>query len=88
MATPSAVVSTMGVLLELQALESLPCGCVAAAYVTRPLDLAMVSVEAKGPYCVFADHSTDRVLQLGTPSELMLDESGGGELDEARGEAC
>ena len=34
---------------ELEALEGLPCGCVAAAYRARPWDVAVVSLEAKGP---------------------------------------
>ena len=38
-------------LLELVALDNLPCGCVAAAYRAKPWDLAVVSVEAKGPHC-------------------------------------
>jgi len=35
---------------ELEALEGLPCGCVAAAYRARPWDVAVVSLEAKGPH--------------------------------------
>ncbi len=37
--------------LEFVALDSLPCGCVAAAYRARPWQLALVSIEAKGPHC-------------------------------------
>ena len=32
---------------ELEALEGMPCGCVAAAYRARPWDVAVVSLEAK-----------------------------------------
>ena len=39
---------------ELEALEGLPCGCVAAAYRARPWDVAVVSLEAKGPHCILA----------------------------------
>jgi hypothetical protein len=31
---------------ELEALEGLPCGCVAAAYRARPWDVSVVSLEA------------------------------------------
>lgn len=48
----------------LDALHALPCGCVAAVYRTQPLDLEMVSLEARGPHCVYAQHQTGRVLGL------------------------
>jgi hypothetical protein len=58
-------------LLELVALDSMPCGCVAAAFRAKPWDLAVVSVEAKGPHCPNAAHAQGRVLELGVVSELL-----------------
>ena len=48
----------------LDALHALPCGCVAAVYRTQPLDTEIVSVEARGPHCVYAQHELGRVLGL------------------------
>ena len=45
---------------ELEALEGLPCGCVAAAYRARPWDVAVVSLEAKGAYCGWMQHVMGR----------------------------
>ena len=55
---------------ELEALEGLPCGCVAAAYRARPWDVAVVSLEAKGPYCTLSGHTSGQILRLGDPSEF------------------
>jgi hypothetical protein len=55
---------------ELEALEGLPCGCVAAAYRARPWDVAVVSLEAKGPHCILTGHNSGQVLRLGDPSEF------------------
>lgn len=55
---------------ELEALEGLPCGCVAAAYRARPWDVAVVSLEAKGPHCILAGHASGQVLRLGDPEDL------------------
>jgi hypothetical protein len=55
---------------ELEALEGLPCGCVAAAYRARPWDVAVVSLEAKGPHCILAGHSSGQILRLGDPAEF------------------
>ena len=59
---------------ELEALEGLPCGCVAAAYRAKPWDVAVVSLEAKGPYCILAGHTNGQVLRLGDPAEFDEDE--------------
>ena len=59
---------------ELEALEGLPCGCVAAAYRARPWDVGVVSLEAKGPYCILAGHSSGQILRLGDPEEFDEDE--------------
>ena len=55
---------------ELEALEGLPCGCVAAAYRARPWDVGVVSLEAKGPYCILAGHASGQILRLGDPEEF------------------
>ncbi len=49
----------------LDALHALPCGCVAAVYRAQPLDLEVVSLEARGPHCVYSQHQAGRVLGLG-----------------------
>ncbi len=55
--------------LELEQLEALPCGCVVAVQRARPSLVRFVSIEAKGPHCTFASHSTDRVLRIGDPTD-------------------
>lgn len=57
-------------IFELEALEGLPCGCVAAAFRARPWDVAVVSLEAKGPHCILAGHINGQVLRLGDTSEF------------------
>jgi hypothetical protein len=69
MATVSAVQTRPTTILDLEALESLPCGCVAAAYRARPWDVSVVSLEAKGPHCIFDGHATGQILRLGDPFE-------------------
>jgi len=58
MATPAAAsissVRPTGTIFELEALEGLPCGC----------------VEAKGPHCILAGHTSGQILRLGDPSEF------------------
>jgi hypothetical protein len=73
MAVPAASISSVrptGTIFELEALEGLPCGCVAAAYRARPWDVAVVSLEAKGPHCILAGHASGQVLRLGYPAEF------------------
>ena len=74
MATPATAsissVRPTGTIFELEALEGLPCGCVAAAYRARPWDVAVVSLEAKGPHCILAGHTSGQILRLGDPSEF------------------
>ena len=53
----------------LDALHALPCGCVAAVYKTRPWDLEVVALEARGPHCVYWQHQTGRLLGLGGPEQ-------------------
>jgi hypothetical protein len=78
MAVPSgSLISSVrptGTIFELEALEGLPCGCVAAAYRARPWDVAVVSLEAKGPHCILAGHASGQILRLGDPSEFEEEE--------------
>jgi hypothetical protein len=60
-------------LFELEALEGLPCGCVAGAYRARPWDVAVVSLEAKGPYCILFGHAQGQILRLGNLADLEPD---------------
>ncbi len=76
MATARVVETSPGVTVEFQQLESLPCGCVSAAYVARGLDVALVSVEAKGPHCIFSDHSAGELLGLGDLLEMEREVAG------------
>lgn len=46
---------------EFEAFRPLPCGCVAAIHRTLDPGLAVVSLEAKGPYCGEETHRTGRV---------------------------
>jgi hypothetical protein len=62
-------------LLELVALDNLPCGCVAAAFRAKPWDLAVVSIEAKGPHCPNRVHSQGRVLELGAVADLVAEDA-------------
>ena len=73
MAVPASALSYVKpttTVFELEALEGLPCGCVAAAYRARPWDVAVVSLEAKGPHCILAGHNSGQVLRLGDPAEF------------------
>ena len=46
----------------LSTLQALPCGCVAAIYHALPLDTEVVSVEARGPHCLYLQHQVGRLL--------------------------
>ena len=77
MAVPAASISSVrptGTIFELEALEGLPCGCVAAAYRARPWDVGVVSLEAKGPHCVYLEHRANKVIRLGEVPEAFDDE--------------
>jgi hypothetical protein len=74
MAAVSGVAVKPSLVLEFEALESLPCGCVSAAYRARPWDVAVVSLEAKGPHCILEGHTTGQILRLGEPFEDNEDE--------------
>lgn len=51
-------------LFEFHALQSLPCGCVAADYRARMLAVDLVALEAKGPHCTISSHCTGGILSL------------------------
>jgi len=51
--------------LQLETLERLPCGCVVAIQSVRGSDVAVVSLEAKGPHCTSAAHRANKVIRLG-----------------------
>jgi hypothetical protein len=48
--------------LELEALDPLPCGCVTAIFRIGQRGARVMSVEAKGPYCLYAQHSAGRLV--------------------------
>ena len=48
----------------LDALHALPCGCVAAVF--KAADLELISLEARGPHCMYAQHQAGRVLGVGS----------------------
>lgn len=60
--------------LTLITLQTLPCGCVAGLYRTRPSIVDVELLEAKGPHCRFYGHRADQVIGLGLPD--MLDNQG------------
>ena len=64
---------------EFEALEGLPCGCVAVAYRSRLWDVTLVSLDAKGPHCVFAGHRAGQVIHFGEPDGMDDDEDTGEE---------
>jgi hypothetical protein len=72
-------------LFELEALEGMPCGCVAAAYRARPWDVAVVSIEAKGHYCSLTGHIQGQILRLGDVADLEADAYDLGEDEEGPG---
>jgi hypothetical protein len=57
-------VSRVPVPLELEVLDPLPCGCVAAVFRVGSQDVRVMSLEAKGPYCPSSRHSMGRVVEL------------------------
>lgn len=46
--------------LQLETLDPLPCGCVAATFRVGRHDIRVMSVEAKGPYCLSPQHAAGR----------------------------
>lgn len=74
MATLSNSTLRPATVFELEALESLPCGCVASAHRSRLLGLMLISLEAKGPYCRLAGHFVGQTLRLGDPIDSESDD--------------
>jgi hypothetical protein len=56
--------TTPGGGMNLVALQTMPCGCVAALYRTRPQLVEIELVEAKGPHCRFYRHRAGQVIGL------------------------
>lgn len=50
---------------EFESLAGLACGCVTSAFHAMQFDVTLVSVEAKGPYCLRPNHFIGQVLELG-----------------------
>jgi hypothetical protein len=61
---PHVIASASTPVFEFQALAALPCGCVAAAFRADQWDVAMISLEAKGPHCLHPSHQVGQVLDL------------------------
>lgn len=53
--------------MTLVTLQTLPCGCVAAIYHSRPTVVELELVEAKGPHCRFSGHRTGEVISVAVP---------------------
>ena len=66
----SAPGSSASAPFELQMLATLPCGCIAADYRARVLDVDLISLEAKGPHCTHPEHAAGGVLGLGDSLDL------------------
>jgi hypothetical protein len=49
--------------LQLEALDPLPCGCVAAIFRVGRQGVRLMSVEAKGPYCLTLQHAAGRFVE-------------------------
>jgi hypothetical protein len=50
----------------LDTLQALPCGCIAAIYHAQPLDTEVVSLEARGPHCLYLQHQVGHLLGVTT----------------------
>lgn len=77
--------------LELERLDGLACGCVVSVQRVPPTGVFFVSVEAKGPYCPFAGHRTDRFFRIGDARdwpEEDEDAGAGGQDDDGGGTAA
>jgi hypothetical protein len=56
-------VTRAGHYLQLEALDPLPCGCVAAIFRVGGQGIRLMSVEAKGPYCLTSQHTAGRLVE-------------------------
>jgi hypothetical protein len=59
---------------RLELLELLPCGCVVAIQRMAQAGVSIVSLEAKGPHCLFNSHRADKVIRLGELPESYDDD--------------
>jgi hypothetical protein len=50
---------------RLELLELLPCGCVVAIQRMAQAGVRLVSLEAKGPHCLYPEHRANKVIRLG-----------------------
>ncbi len=62
MAARSTVAIRPGELYDLQSLYSLPCGCIVSLSRAKLLELTVVRLEAKGPYCPVPAHRLGSVV--------------------------
>ena len=54
---------------RLETLELLPCGCVVAIQRMTQSGVRLVSMEAKGPHCLYTEHRANKVIRLGDPPD-------------------
>ena len=54
---------------RLEILDLLPCGCVVAIQRMAQSGVRIVSIEAKGPHCLFGEHRANKVIRLGDVPE-------------------
>jgi hypothetical protein len=66
---------------RLEVLELLPCGCVVAVQRMAQSGVRLVSMEAKGHHCLYAEHRANKVIRLGELPESYDDD------DDYEGEA-
>jgi hypothetical protein len=59
---------------RLEVLELLPCGCVVAVQRMAQSGVRVVSLEAKGPHCLYLEHRANKVIRLGEVPEAYDDE--------------
>lgn len=60
---------------RLELLELLPCGCVVAVQRMAQAGVRMVSLEAKGPHCLYHEHRANKVIRLGEVPEAYDDDA-------------
>ncbi len=54
---------------RLEMLDLLPCGCIVAIQRMARSGVRVVSMEAKGPHCLFPEHRANKVIRLGEPPD-------------------
>lgn len=58
---------------RLEVLELLPCGCVVAIQRMAQSGVRVISLEAKGPHCLYTEHRANKVIRLGDPPDSYAD---------------